>query len=201
MALVITTIEENLTDAFKDMTDGDNKVFSKEVSMAVKKYAESGDITTVDAGTISTGVYTGAGTGGITVDETICEKIVYAACTAMDNMKEGGNAYLAEKMAGGIHAMLLAGEVKTDVKGTVTPPSSSPVTLDGNAAGTLTGVPAPMQASFFAAFNSMDGMKSGGDEYMAEQVYTAIDTYLKTAIVSTKGSDVLSGSVGTGKMA
>jgi len=199
MALIVSTLKDDLFSAFRSMSNGDNKVYSQKVSAAVKKYAESGSIATVDKGTVSAGAYVGAGTGKITVDESICEKIVYAACTTMDGMKSGGNDYLAERLTSGIHTMVSAGEVKTDVTGTVTSGgSSSP--LGGKATGKMTGVPAPMQTAFTTAFNSMDSMKSGGDEYKAQQVSIAIDAYLKAATANTNGSGAISGSAGTGKM-
>ena len=200
MALSASTLKNDLISAFKSMNNGDNKVFSEKVSAAVKKFAESGSVATTDAGGVPAGVYAGAGTGKITVEAAICEKIVYAACIAMNSMKSGGNEYLAAQLAAGIHAMILAGEVETDVKGTVTPPSSPPVTLNGSATGTMTGIPAPMQASFLSGFLTMNGMTGGGDEYMAQQVSTAVDAYLKAAVVNTQGTGPLSGSIGAGKM-
>jgi len=201
MGLVASTLKSDLASAFNAMNNGDNKVFSQRVSAAVKKFAESGSIATVDAGGVSAGAFAGAGTGKITVDDSICEKIVYAACMRMNDMRSGGNEYLAAQLATGIDTMIAAGEVKTDVSGTVTPPSGSSFPLSGTATGKMTGVPAPMQAVFIATFNAMDGMlKGGGDDYMAQQVSAAVETYLKAGAVSTKGDGALSGSTGAGKM-
>jgi len=200
MPLVNTTLKDDLIAAYKSMTDGNNKVFSQKISAAVKKFAESGDIATVDKGGVSAGAFVGAGKGKITLDDSICEKIIYAACNAMDGMKSGGNNYLAAEMASGIHAMVSAGEVKTDVSGTVTTPSGASVSLSGNAMGKMTGVPAPMQTAFTTTFNSMDAMKTGGDEYKATQISIAVDAYLKAAVVNTNGSAALSGSASTGAM-
>ncbi|MDR0473679.1 MAG: hypothetical protein LBH43_08445 [Treponema sp.] len=200
MELIVSTLNNDLLSAFQSMNNGDNKVYSVKVSEAIKKYAESGTITTTDKGGVPSGAFVGTGTGGITVDASICEKILYAACMVMNDMKAGGNDYLANELANGIHTMVSAGEVKTDVTGTVTPPGISPVPLSGKAVGTMTGVPAPMRVSFTAAFNSMDGMKNGGDEYKAQQMSVAIDAYLKATVVNTNGTVALSGSTGNGKM-
>jgi len=200
MALVVTVLKNDLISAFYSMNNGDDKVFSEKISAAAKKYAESGSIATVDTGSVSAGVYAGAGTGKITVNDSVCEKIVYAACMDMRNLKTGGNEHLAAELASGIHSMVTAGEVKTDVKGMVTPPSSSPVTLNGTAKGKLTGISAPMQTAFLSTFTAMDGMKSGGDDYLAQQIAVAVDAYLKDGVVNTKGDSALSGSAGTGKM-
>jgi hypothetical protein len=200
MALVVLTLNNDLLSVFQSMNNGDNKVYSEKISAAVKKYAESGTVTTTDKGGVPSGAFIGAGTGGITLDASICENIVFAACIAMNSIVEGGNTYLATELANGIHSMVSAGDIKTDVTGTVTPPSSSPVPLTGKATGKMTGVPTPMQSAFTSCFNSMDSMKNGGDEYKAQQVATAVDAYLKAAVVNTNGSAALAGSVGTGKM-
>ena len=202
MALVSAALENDIASAFKSMGDGDNKVFSQKISAAVKKFSESGTVTTVDAGAISAGAFTGAGTGGIEVDDSICEEIIYAACTAMDSMGSGGNAFLAEQLAIGIHSMVSAGNVETDVNGTAITASSPPVTIpvSGKATGSMAGVPAPMQAAFTAAFNSMDNMTEGGDDYLAQQMATAIDAYHKASAINTNGSAALAGSIGTGAM-
>jgi len=201
MGLVASTLKSDLVSAFNAMRNGDNKIFSQRVSAAVKKFAESGSIATIDAGGVSAGAFTGAGTGKITVDDSICEEIVYAACITMNDMKSGGNNYLASQLATGINTMIAAGDVKTDVSGTVVPPNGSSFPLSGKATGKMTCVPAPMQAVFISTFNTMDGMlKGGGDDYMAQQVSAAVDSYLKAGAVSTKGDGALSGSTGAGKM-
>jgi len=201
MGLNASALESDILEVFQSMTDDDDKVFSEGISAAVKNFAESGGIATADAGTVSAGVYAGAGSGGITVDASVSEQIIHAACVVMRNMTTGGNTYLAMQIAAGIHAMILTGEVETDVTGQVTPPGGLPVALNGSAAGTMTGVPLPMQTAFANAYDAMDSMESGGDEYMAAQMATAINTYMTTAVVATSGSGALSGSVGAGAMA
>ena len=200
MALIISVLKNDLLSAFESMNNGDNKVFSDKVSKAAKKYAESGDINTIDNGTVPTGVYVGAGTGKISVDDSICEKIVYAACIQMDSMESGGNEYLAEKLASGIHTMVMSGDVDTNVIGTVTPPGSSSIVLNGNASGKLTSNPSPMQGSFLDAFKTMNDMTNGGDEYMAQNMAAAIDAYFKNAVINTDGKNALLGSIGIGAM-
>jgi hypothetical protein len=200
MALVVASVKNELFAAFKAMTDGDDKVFSGKVSAAVKTFAESGSIVTSDAGAIPSGAFVGAGTGGISVEDAICERIVYAACMAMNSMMTGGDEYLAAQVVAGIHAMICAGSVDTDVTGTLTPPGSPPVPLSGKACGTMLGEGAPMQRAFQAAFTSMYTMREGGDDYMAQQMATAIDAYLKGATINTMGSAHLAGSAGSGKM-
>jgi hypothetical protein len=183
------------------MTDGDNKIFSERLSKAADDYTETGTINTTDAGAVSSGTFAGKGSGDNTTDDSICEKIVYAACNNMNTMTAGGNAYLADQLAMGIHSMVIQGEVKTNVTGTVVPPGSSPVPMSGTAKGTQMGTAmAAMQASFFTTFTAMDAMTKDADEYMAQQIATAVDVYLKSAIVNTQGQGPLDGSVGVGAM-
>jgi hypothetical protein len=181
------------------MTDGDNSVFADKVAKAVKDYAESGLISTADAGTISAGVFAGAGTGKIACDDGPCADAILSACDAM-NSDGGGNEYLAKELAAAIHAMIESGTVETDVSGAAVPPSGGSVPVSGKAEGVMAGVPAPMEASLLSAFLDMNDMTTGGDDYMASQMAAAIDTYLKACAVSAAGKEALSGSAGTGAM-
>lgn len=200
MSLNQSKLKNDLLSIFRNMTDGDDRYFAREVSAKVADYAESGSISTTDAGTISQGAFVGSGNGSITVDSSICENIVYAACKAMAGMVTGGDAYLAAQLASGIDSMMIAGTVNTTVKGTVTPPSGTPFTTAGAAKGTFTGVMATLQSGFLAAFNSMATMTSGGDEYLAGQMATVITAYLKAGVIATQGQANLAGSIGAGSM-
>ena len=200
MSLDSSKLKNNLLDVFNNMTDGDDSYFAKEVSAKIADYAESGTIATIDAGTIPAGVFAGSGNGSISLESSICEKIIYAACKAMAAMNTGGNAYLAAQMALGIDTMMLAGEVKTTVTGTVTTPSGATSPTGGSAKGTFTGVSATLQSGFLAAFNSMDNMTENGNEYLAGQIATTVTTYLKAGVIVTSGQGTISGSVGSGSM-
>jgi hypothetical protein len=200
MALILSTLQNDLLDAFQSMTDGDDDAFADKVSSAVDRYAETGLITTADSGGVPSGAFTGAGTGNITCDAALCKNILLSACSAMPTMTAGGNDFLAAQLALGIHTMVSAGQVRTAVTGTVVPPGSPPAPMAGNASGTMTGLPAPMQAAFQAAFTAMDTILENGDQYMAEKMAVPIDAYLKAAVVATQGGDALVGSVGAGNM-
>jgi hypothetical protein len=197
MSLPFSDFVSALKTVFNDMS-GDDRKFSDDFAAAVKDYAESGDIATADTGTVSAGVFTGTGEGGITVTASDCADIIYAGTQAMAGT--GGNDVLAAKMSEGVDTMITNGKVETDVSGTCTSPSGSSFTLTGTAEGTMTGIPAPMEAAFFSAFETMNSMSEGNNDYMAVQCATAIDSYLTKAVVNTKGKEALSGSTGTGKM-
>ena len=55
MSLNQSKLKNDLLSIFRNMTDGDDRYFAREVSAKVADYAESGSISTNDAGTISQG--------------------------------------------------------------------------------------------------------------------------------------------------
>jgi hypothetical protein len=197
MSLVVSVLEGALKTVFNDMS-GDDRKFSDAFAAAVKDYAESGHIATVDTGTVSAGVFAGAGSGSVTLTASDCADIVYAGTQAMSGT--GGNDVLAAKMAEGVDAMIANGSVGTGVSGACTPPSGPAFTLSGSAEGAMAGVPAPMEAAFFSAFEAMNAMSEGNNDYMAARCAAAIDGYLTGAAVSTEGQGALAGSAGAGKM-
>jgi hypothetical protein len=197
MSLPFSDFEDALKALFNDMS-GDDRHFADGFAAAVRDYAESGDIATIDAGTVSAGVFAGAGKGSVTVKASDCADIVYAGARAMAG--KGGNDILAADMAKGIDTMIANGTVKTDVSGVCTPPSGSPFTLSGSAEGTMTGAPSPMEAAFFSAFEAMNGMTEGQNDYMAARCAAVITAYLKASVVNTQGKNALSGSIGNGKI-
>lgn len=204
MSLSKDSLKNDLISLFNAMAEdktGNNKKCAKDLSKAVADYAESGSISTTDLGTIPSGTFSGSGNGSISVDSSIAENIIYAACIAMGSMVAGSGDYLALQIATGIQAMITAGEVTTTVTGTCTPPPpATPFPTGGTAKGTMACVQAPLYASLKTAFISMQSMTSGGNKYMAEQITNAVDTYLKAGSITTNGQGTIAGSIGTGSM-
>lgn len=200
MSLNQNTLKNNLLSIFTNMKDGDDSYFAKQVSAKIAEYVKSGSIITADTGTVPTGVFTGSGTGTMDVDPSICETIVTTACKVMSTMSTGGDAFFAAQLALGIDSMMVAGEVKTTVVGSVTLPTGTLAPLSGTAKGIFTGISVTLQSGFLAAFNAMASMSEGGDEYLAEQIATIVTAYLKAGVITTQGETVLLGSVGTGAM-
>lgn len=200
MSLNQNTLKNNLLSVFRNMQDGDDSYFAKQVSAKIAEYVKSGNVMTADAGTVPTGVFTGSGNGAISVDSSVCENIIYAACKTMSKMSAGGDSFFAAQLASGIDSMMVAGQVNTTVIGTVVSPSGTPAPLSGTAGGIFTGVSATLQTGFLAAFNAMAHMTEGGDEYFAGQAATVITAYLTSGVITTQGQTVLSGSIGTGTM-
>lgn len=197
MSLKQSDLEDDLKEAFATMqNDAD---FARLVSAAVARYAESGDITTTDAGQVSAGTFSGSGTGKISVDSSVCEGILVSATNSMKTMTSGGDALLAGQLAAGIDAMMAAGTVTTEVSGTATPPPpASPVPVSGTATGTFTGNPALIQGVMAGAFPVMMGMVEGGNDFFAVQLATCVTSYLNAGTISTNGTGAVAGSIGSG---
>jgi hypothetical protein len=195
MSLLVSDLENALRAVFNSMS-GNDRTFSDDFTVAVKAYAESSTVITTDAGTVSAGAFTGKGEGCVTVTASDCAGMVYAGTQAM--LGTGNNAALAAAMAAGVAVMITNGTAETDVSGVCVSPSGASFTLSGSAEGVMTGVPAPMEAAFFSAFEAMTSMSEGNNDYMAAQCAQAIHDYLTNAVVTTEGKGVLSGSIGMG---
>lgn len=198
MAFSQSALQAELLSVFSSMTDGDNTVFSSGVSTALKNFVCSGTPVTTDAGAVPAGAFAGASTGGsITADSSGCEGILQEACEAMvDGSKD--NDFLAGKIAEALQNLTDGAEVVTNVTGTATPPSSSPIPLSGTARGTIQCVTAPVEAGLKSCFSAMVDMTEGGDEYFASRLASLTFTCLTTGVVSTDGEGALQGSKGVG---
>ena len=200
MSLNQSVLKENLVQAFQSMKDGDDSAFAKQVSEAVANHIKTGNITTVDAGAVPVGAFTGVGTGTMTVDASILEGSLLAACKSMAAMSAGGNAVLAAQLAAGMDAMTNAGQIKTRIKGTAITPAGVSVPLTGMGKGTFAGVSAPIIAAVNEVCSVMEMISEGGDSVLAEAIAASITAYLKSGIITVKGLPPLAGSVGTGAM-
>lgn len=198
MPLVPSTLITQLLSVFNSMTDGNEDTFPNGVSQAIATYASTGLVSTVDAGAVPAGAFVGSGSGTLTFSPSSCQQIIKSACVAMENMQSGGNDFLAEQIGAGVKAMSDAGKVSTTVVGVATSPSGTPSPLSGTASGTITCQSSPLVQSLKSAFSTMNNMASGGNVYLASQMATAVDTYLKSGVVATQGKGALSGDVGSG---
>ena len=203
MSLATSTLKSDLLTLFQSMasdTSGDNSVFAEGVAAALKDYIESASVTTTDAGSVSGGAFVGTGSGTISADSSECQSIIQAACEAMVEMTEGGNAYLAEKIAEGVQAMSDAAEVSCDVTGTLTTTAGATSALTGSATGTIS-CSYDLAGDLEAVFEAMVDITEGGDEYMAEGMASAAEAFVLSGVVSTDGEGSLAGSVGAGSAA
>lgn len=217
------SLKSDLEGVFSAMGDaGDDGVFAKGVAGKVAAYIKSGKITTTDLGEIEAGSYSGAGTGAMDVDASICEGVISAACASMK--KEAADAqseakkspdaepapmkhddkYLAEQMKAGIEKMLKAGKAKTTVTGTVTTKAGVASPLGGQAEGAFTGDASVIKTKLDEAFASMNGEKEkgcdlkAGDSVLAGALAEGVHSCMTAWIVSTDGKGAIEKVKGTG---
>jgi len=201
MAFSVSALENDLLAVFNSMTGGDDHEFSGGITDAFKAFVESGEPSTSDYGTISTGVFTGASTDGtITVSSTDCASIIYSACEYAKEHDTGGDNYIAEKIAEGLQDMTDKAVVETQVSGNTVPPTPPPPSIptSGTAKGGITCTTASVAEGLKSVFGLMRSMTSGGNTYLAQEMAVLVNTCLLAGVVSTQGQGNLSGSTGTG---
>lgn len=199
MALNKATLENNLSDTFLDMeSDSD---FASGIASACKSYVEGGTVTTIDGGTISSGVFAGNGSGSASVSDSLMSAQINTAIAQMKQVTSGGDNILANGIFNGLKAMLAQASVSTNVKGNVTQGSSTSY-MEGTASGTgITCTDAGFVSSLLDCFDEMKDKTSGGDSYFASQLADIINTYVSTGQVVTGGQGAIEGSAGSGSIA
>lgn len=203
MALVKATLENDIKQVFKNMADaGENASdddFASGIAKACADFVESGLVTTVDAGTVTSGIFAGSGTGNVSVDTSVMENILITACSSMKSMTSGGDNVLASALANGFVAMTTAGTVDTDIVGVTTSPMGSVVPpSSGKGKGTITCQSAGILSSLNTAFSSMKTMTAGGDDIFASALASAIETSVKAGVIVINGQGALTGTTGSG---
>ena len=206
MAFVINDLKDDIKAVFDSMTDGDNSVFANGIANAVVTFVGTGDVSTTDGGTVPGGVFAGSGSGKLSVTATKCAKTIKDACDAMNTMSSGMDDYLAEKIGEGIQQMADDGVVTTTVTGTLTPPSSPPVTpYGGSATGSISCNSASLISDLKDVFATMWDNRgtSGydGDTAFAQGLAQAVNDFWTSGAVSTNGEGNIEGSQGSGSIA
>lgn len=205
MSFDVSQLKSDLYNAFQQMESDDD--FADGLSKAIKDFGESGDITTVDAGQVSSGTFSGSGSGGLKLTDSLCSAPIKIACQSMLAMTEGGDTVLANAIGNGVQAMVSAGTVETDVVGTTIapPPTSAPVPpYSGKAKGTISCQNASLIAKLISVFSDMksryDEEGFDGDDYLADEMSKEVKSYFTSGIISTNGTGELSGTTGSGSI-
>jgi hypothetical protein len=97
MALNPATLQTALLSIFNamnDMTSGGDRFFADEAASAMKTFILTGQVATADSGSAPAGVYTGTGTGTMTIDDRTLADDLFSTFTA-----EHGNNDLADHIA------------------------------------------------------------------------------------------------------
>ena len=184
MALVVSTLQSAFQATFlamNDITDGSgDRYMADNVAENIKTYILTGDTTTTDAGAAPSGAYAGSGKGKMTIDDSSLADDLYSTFTAGYD-----NNGLASHMAADIDKACSANDTVSETsKGTVTTPSGATTSFAGPAQGKFSGSKTTIESKLKACFSSMDGMTSGGNEYFAQEMASAIDSYLKAGSIS-----------------
>lgn len=210
MPLVQATLKNAILSVFNKMKnqagttgfDG-NTEFANGLSKAFKDFGESGNITTVDSGTIPSGVYVGAGTGSLKLDDTSCKQTILDACNKMQHNNKDDD-YLAEQITTALSDMYGASNiVETESSGSATNPSGvvTPV-VNASWKGTITISFITFESGLKSYFNQMKQKGEQGievtDDDLANAIATLLYTAVKTGVVNTQGSGDTAGGVGVG---
>ena len=197
MALVVATLKNSLKNTFlamNNITDGSgDRYMADNVAKNIKDYILTGKTSTTDTGTAPGGSYSGKGSGNMTIDVSSLADDLYSTFTA-----GYGNNDLASHIATDINQACIADNTVSETsKGKVTTPSGATSSFSGPAQGKFNGSKATIESKLKACFSSMDGMTSGGNEYFAQELASAVDSYLKAGSISvTLKSPFLSGTGG-----
>ena len=189
MALIPQTFAADLISIFSAMDnilDGTGDEYQAEkMATAIKIFILTGQVATVDAGTLSGNTYSGAGNGIMTIDEESLKDDLQPTFEA-----KYSNDQLAAQMATDIDNACKADD-------TVTTTNSG-----GSGLGKFTGDKSIIENILKACFSTMNGMMSGGgNEYYAAQLSMAVETYLKDGDITVTLLPPFSAGAGTGKIA
>ena len=195
MALVSSTLQASLLAGFiPSMTDSS---FSSTVASSVNTYCGTG-IITADAlkGTVSTGAFTGSGSGTVTV--SIASKDIEDVCTNMrSDTKSYDDAYLAKELASIIDDAVTNGKFNIIINGSATAGSTTTsFTEVATTDVTWRGDASTLESSLKEAM-----VPSMTDTSFATAIATAVTTYLTSASITVKGENSLAGASGAGVMA
>lgn len=208
MPLVRTTLEKDLKDIFSEMKKGGQNTsdayFAKKMAEACKKFGESGTITTVDAGAVSAGAFTGTGTGSLSLQASLMEQPLLSACEAMTDASSG-DSILANGIGNALFAMVSAGRVETNITGTVVSPSGVASPLAGTGTGTIMCSQGSLISGLTSCFSEMKDNAGSegydGDAVFAGKMASLVDGFFRQGVVTVSGTGALAGSAGSGNMA
>jgi len=216
MALDKEQLQDDLYAVFTSMKEAEQATdedFAYGIAEAICDYIKGGTVTTVDGGTVSGGTFVGSGSESLSSNSTLspdnCASIILNACTNMHEMSSGGDDYLAEEIGKGIKKMSTDLVITTSVTGTLTPPSSSPITpyppSGGEAEGSIScdesSLVSALKSLFASMYSNKDDEDYDGDLEFAKELASKTEEFWTQGVVSTSGKNDLIGSSGSGSVA
>jgi hypothetical protein len=200
MALVAATLETALKAIFaamNTMSSGGDDYCAEQTALAIKAFILTGQAATVDSGAAPAGAYVGSGAGTMAIDADALKSALKSTFDAAYD-----NDGLAARMADDIdNACKADNTVSTTSTGTVTTSSGATAPFSGPGHGKFSGSKSAIETALQSCFSAMNNMGSGGNDYFAAALASAIDSYLKAGTVSVAlQAPFVSGS-GSGAMA
>lgn len=195
MALNKIKLQNNLFNIFNTMNsihkNGD-EYMAIECSKVIHEYILSGNVSTIDvgAGTPTSSVYNGKGDGMMNINSANLKNLLYNTFIAQYDITA-----LAKGIADDINSVCSESNIiQTTTKGTSTfsyPPYSS---VDGGVGkGSFTSQSSIIQLRLQSCFATMNHMTKNGNMYLAQEIASSIDNYLKSGRVSVTLQTPLSG--------
>lgn len=205
-----STLINELKDAFKNSSD-DSSMCSN-IAKAIKKFAESGNIVITVTGTVTSGVYTGGGSGHLSLTDSLMSTPLLAVCTEMYNnagvSTYDGNAKYKDGLRDSLDSMSnTANTISINTSGATVPPPPATGTVpptSGTAKGKITCDSTALKTGLSNIFNYMydHAQDEGFDEndYFATEFADLIQTYYASSVISVSGTDAISGTSGSGSI-
>lgn len=203
MALIDSTLQGSITTIFnsmRNMTSGGDTYLSKQLAVAIKTFILTAEVETVDSGSASGGTYAGKGTGTpgcFVIDNATLETALYSTFTA----KNVTDTDIGNGIANNINEVCTKQNlISTKTSGLVTLPNGASSELNGTGKGTFTSDKSIISQKLLGkpgvpgTFEKMRNMTSGGDDLFANDLASAIGSYLRAGTVSVTLNTPISGS-------
>jgi len=219
MALNKAKLKTDIKKVFSDMKaeNAPDTLFASGISSAIVTFVKGCSISTVDAGTVSGGVYSGSSTGSgasnMIISATDCQNTIQSACNEMKKKRQTqaeyeqyGNDYLAEEIGKGIKQMSDAIQINLVSSGTLTPPSGPVVSPYGGANNggiNCSGkdiLVAGLKLTMRQMYSNREVQGFDGDDVLAGSIADLVNTFYTTGIVNTNGEGNIAGATGTGSI-
>lgn len=204
------TLASDLKDAFKNSSD-DSEMCSK-IAKAIKKFAESGTVSINVTGTVASGVYTGTGSGHLSLTDSLMSTPLLLVCNTMYanagvSSYDGNKAY-KDGIGDSLDAMSNASNtISINTSGTTVPPPPASGTVppsSGPAKGKITCNSTNLKKGLSDIFDYMydHAQDEGfdGDDYFSSEASDLIETYYTSGVIAVSGTEAISGTAGSGSI-
>ena len=195
MPLVKSTLEQQIKSIFKSMSklsSGGDEFLALQLGNAIQTYVSTGILsTTVDSGmgVAPPGPYIGKTSGTMSVIGATISSLLLPILKSMFKMSSGGDVYFANQLGTVLTTAFSSAICVGTSSGTISSlPFGTPVPTVVPIMGTVVGIPTVVSSILIPAFKTMSKMSKGGDDYLAGQMATAIDNFIKSLTIIISGT-------------